>query len=192
MSQKITATHERVDDIPAIIAHLKNMRVAALLDHHFPTNGHWQGWCLGGTTVVWLPFILSEGDHRLARVEPWVKAHQRTLSRCLGQQVKPRDLTDDRLATTLDYLGVPARWGACEHGLTQSVLRVYDLQGRVVRVDMTTAAAYGTPEGMFPLGHSKDHRPDLPQVKIAMAVLDPLGVPLTTTVVAGQTADAPL
>jgi transposase len=72
------------------------------------------------------------------------------------------------------------------------VLRVYDLQGRMVRVDTTTAAAYVTPEGLFPLGHSKDHRPDLPQVKIAMAVLDPLGLPLTTTVVAGNTADDPL
>jgi hypothetical protein len=41
-------------------------------------------------------FILSEGDHRLYRVEPWTKAHQRTLSRCLGSDVKPRDLTDDR------------------------------------------------------------------------------------------------
>ncbi|HEY5871060.1 MAG TPA: hypothetical protein VI542_36740 [Candidatus Tectomicrobia bacterium] len=40
--------------------------------------------------------------------------------------------------------------------------------------------------------HSKDHRPDLPQVKIAMSVLDPLGLPLTTTVVAGHTADDPL
>jgi len=66
------------------------------------------------------------------------------------------------------------------------------LQGRVVRVDTTTAAAYVTPEGMFQLGHSKDHRPDLPQVKIAMSVLDPLGLPLTTTVVAGHTADDPL
>ena len=28
MSKKITAIHERVDDIPAIIAPLKNMRVA--------------------------------------------------------------------------------------------------------------------------------------------------------------------
>ena len=53
-------------------------------------------------------------------------------------------------------------------------------------------AAYVTPEGLFQLGHSKDHRPDLPQVKIAMSVLDPLGLPLTTTVVAGQTADDPL
>jgi len=192
MSKKITATHERVDDIPAIIAHLKNMRVAELLDNHFPPNGNWQGLSLGKTTVVWLAFILSEGDHRLYRVEPWGKAHQRTLSRCLGSEVKPRDLTDDRLATTLDYLAVAERWIAFERDLNQSVLRVYDLQGRVVRVDTTTAGAYVTPEGMFQLGHSKDHRPDLPQVKIAMAVLDPLGLPLTTTVVAGQTADDPL
>src|SRR6266516_5358113 len=115
MSPNITATHERVDDIPAIIAHLKKMRVAEGLDNHFPTNGNWQGLSLGWTIVVWLAFILSEGDHRLSRVEPWVKAHRRTLSRCLGRQVKSRDLTDDRLATTLDYLGVADRWVAFEH-----------------------------------------------------------------------------
>ena len=191
MSKKITATHERVDDIPAIIAHLKKRRVAEVLDQHFPTNGHWQGLRLGWTTVIGLTFILSEGDHRLYRVEPWVKAHRRPRSRCIGQQVTPRDLTDDRLARILDSLGVAERWAACARTLTESVLRVYDLQGRVVRVD-TTTAAYVTPDGMFQLGHSKDHRPDLPQVKIAMAVLDPLGLPLTTTVVAGQTADDPL
>jgi transposase len=192
MSQTITATHERVDDIPAIIAHLKKMRVAELLDTHFPTNGNWEGLSLGWTTVVWLAFLLSEGDHRLYRVEPWVKAHRRTLSRCIGSQVKPRDLTDDRLAAILDYLSVADHWAAFERELNQSVLRVYDLQGRMVRIDTTTAAAYVTPEGLFQLGHSKDHRPDLPQVKIAMAVLDPLGLPLTMTVVAGQTADDPL
>src|SRR6266516_5167512 len=115
MSPNITVTHERVDDIPAIIAHLKKMRVAEGLGNHFPTNGNWEGLSLGWTTVVWLTFILSEGDHRLSRVEPWVKAHRRPLSRCLGRQVKSRDLTDDRLATTLDYLGVADRWVAFEH-----------------------------------------------------------------------------
>jgi transposase len=192
MSKKIIATHERVDDIPVILAHLKKMRVAELLDTPFPTHGNWQGLSLGWTTVVWWTFILSEGDHRLYRVEPWVKAHRRTLSRCVCSPVKPRDLTDDRLATILDYLCVAERWGACERALNESVLRVYDLQGRMVRVDTTTAAAYVTPDGLFQLGHSKDHRPDLPQVKIAMTVLDPLGLPLTTTVVAGNTADDPL
>jgi transposase len=192
MSTKITATHERVDDIPAIIAHLHNMRVAPLLDTHFSPNGHWQGVSLGKTTGVWLAFILSEGDHRLYRVAPWVTAHQRTLSRCLGSAGKPRDLTDDRLATILDDLHVAERWGTFERDLTQSVRRVSDLQGRVVRIDTTTAGADGTPDGLCQLGPRKAHRPDLPQVKIAMAVLDPLGLPLTMTVVAGQTADAPL
>jgi len=45
---------------------------------------------------------------------------------------------------------------------------------------------------MFQLGHSKDHRPDLPQLKIALATLDPLGLPMTIATVAGNTADDPL
>src|SRR6266705_2848929 len=192
MSQKITATHERVDDIPAIIAHLKKMRVAECLDTHCPTNGQWEGWSLGWTTVGWLAFLLSEGDHRRSRVEPWGTAHRRPLSRCLGHQGKPRDLSDDRLAAILDSLRVADHWAAFAWARKQSVRRVYALQGRLVRVDTTTAAAYGTPEGLCPLGHSKDHRPDLPQGKRAMAVLDPLGWPWTMTVVAGHTADAPL
>src|SRR4029450_4593090 len=188
MSTTITATHERVDDIPAIMVHLKNLHVAELLDKHFQPNGHGQGLSLGGTTVVWLTCILSAGDHRLSRVEPWVTAHQRTLSRCIGRQVTPRDLTDDRLATILDYLSVAERWGAFERALNQSGRRVYALPGRVVRLDTTPAAASVTPEGLCQLGHSQAQRPALPPVQVAMSVLDPLGLPLTTTVVAGQTA----
>jgi hypothetical protein len=41
------------------------------------------------------------------------------------------------------------------------------------------------------LGHSKDD-PDRPQLKIAAAVLDPLGLPLATAVVPGNTTDDPL
>jgi transposase len=40
-------------------------------------------------------------------------------------------------------------------------------------------------------GHSKDD-PDRPQFKIAAAVLDPLGMPLATAVVTGNTTDDPL
>lgn len=36
---------------------------------------------------------------------------------------------------------------------------------------------------------SKDHRPDLPQVKINVSALDPLGLPLTASVVSGEVAD---
>ena len=192
MASHITTTHEQTADLPIIIAYLKQMRVAELLDKHFPTNGNWSGLSLGEVTVVWRTFIISESNHRLSHVEPWGRANQWTVRRCLGQPVEPHDGNDDRLATVLDSLSVDERWIAFECERNATVLRVYDLQGRLARVDTTTAPACVSPEGFLQLGHSKDHRPDLPQVKMAMSVLDPLGFPLTTTVVAGNRADDPL
>src|SRR5215468_3500664 len=192
MSEQITITHERTDDIPVIIACLQKMRVAEWIDPHCPTNGNWTGLSLGQMLVVWVTFIISDGDHRLSHVEPWVAAHQHTLSRSLHHEVLPRDCTDDRLATGLDYLCVAENWTECECALNQTLIRVYDLRPNTIRVDPTTVSAYVTPDGMFQLGHSKDHRPDLPQRKIALATLDPLGLPMTIATVAGNTADDPL
>jgi len=192
MSEQMTITHERTDDVPVILAFLRQMRVAELIDKHFPTHGNWTGLSLGQMLSVWLTFILSEGDHRLSHVEPWIAAHQQTLSRCLNHQVLPRDGTDDRLARGLDDLGVVDNWVACACELNQTLIRVYDLQPKTTRVDPTTVSAYVTPDGMFQLGHSKDYRPDLPQLKIALSTLDPLGLPMTIAAVAGNTADDPL
>jgi transposase len=192
MSKKIVAIHERVDDIPVVIAQLQKMRVARLIDKHFPTNGNRTGLSLGQMCVVWLTFILSEADHRLNQVEAWVAEHRLTLSRCLGGEILWRDCTDDRLATGLDYLSVAENWESFETELNGLQIRVYDLTTDRVRIDTTTASAFVTPDGMFQLGHSKDHRPDLPQLKISLSTLDPLGLALTTTIVAGNAADDPL
>ncbi|MTW21926.1 hypothetical protein GJ668_12585 [Allochromatium palmeri] len=62
---------ERVDDIPLLLAQLSKMGVASLLDEHCPMHGNWQGLGLGEVVVVWLAYILSEGDHRLNRVQGW-------------------------------------------------------------------------------------------------------------------------
>jgi hypothetical protein len=40
-----------------------------------------------------------------------------------------------------------------------------------------------TEEGLFQFGHSKDHRPDLLQVKVMLSALDPMGMPVATQVV---------
>ena len=192
MSTEIDVLHEQVDDIPVIIALLLKMRVVELIDRHFPTNGNRTGLSLGQMCVIWLTFILTEADHRLNQVEPWVAEHQTTLSRCLGCKVEPRDCADDRLATGLDYLSESSHWGPFEIDLNRTVIRLYDLRPQRVRIDTTTASAFVTPDGMFQFGYSKDHRPDLPQLKIPLSVLDPLGLPLTTAVVAGSCADDPL
>jgi transposase len=142
-------------------------------------------------TSVWLSCIVSEANHRLSHVEPWAATRLTTLQTCLGQPVRRVDFTDDRLALVLDSLSDDARWNAFEGALNQQTLRVYDLSRQRVCIDSTTAKGYvGVNEdGLFQCGHSKDKRPDLPQIKINLSVLDPLGMPLTTTVVSGDKAD---
>jgi transposase len=67
---------------------------------------------------------------------------------------------------------------------------VYDLAQKQVRLDATTVSGYhtGGEDSLFQFGHSKD-APDLLQVKVMMATLDPLGLPLVTQVVSGERAD---
>ena len=194
MAETLTINSERVDDIPLLLAQLDRMGVQPLLDEHFPTHGNWVGLSLGWVTVLWLTHILSEADHRLNHVEPWAEQRLHTLRASTGQRVHPLDLSDDRLAAVLEVLSDDKRWQAFEGALTQHLLCVYDLQPERVRLDSTTASGYWsvTEDGLFQFGHSKDHRPDLPQVKVMLSVLDPLGLPVATDVVPGQRADDPL
>jgi transposase len=194
MSEKLTITTERIDDIPVLLEQLEKMQVAKMLDKHFPTHGNWQGMSLGAVAVVWLTFILSEANHRLSHVQDWAQQRLKTLSGCLGQEVRALDLSDDRLPIILDHLSDEEAWGDFERSLNRRILRVYDLQPARVRIDSTTAKGYVDvgADGLFQFGHSKDHRPDLPQIKINISVLDPLGLPLTTTILSGEAADDPL
>jgi transposase len=187
---------ERIDDVPLLLAQMAKMEVAPLLDKHFPTHGNWQGLSLGQVAVVWLAYILSEGDHRLNSVRGWAAGLLMTLTVCLGTpRLRELDFSDDRLCLLLDHLGRDdAAWEADESEQNATLLRVYDLKARRVRIDSTTAKSYVavTEGGLFQFGHSKEHRPDLPQLKINQSVLDPLGLPLSTTVVSGERADDPL
>jgi transposase len=185
---------ERVDDIPLLIEQMPRMGLPTLFDDHFPTHGNWTGLSLGWVSTIWLSSILSRGDHRMAHVEPWVAERLWTLRVTTNQAVRRVDFTADRLESVLRRLSNDTRWAAVESALNQHTVRVYDLAAERVHVDSTSASVYATVSagGLFQFGHSKDDRPDLPQVKVMQAVLDSLGMPLATDVVAGERADDPL
>jgi transposase len=186
---------EVVADLPVLWATLQRLDLVATLDRHFPAPINWKGPLSPGEVLaVWLLFVLSEGDHCLNHVEPWVAQHQGTLSALLGKTVLPVALQDDRLADWLNRLGEGDSFGVLERDLNQQTIRVYQLPTDSVRIDTTTANSYAdvvSEQGLLQFGHSKDD-PSRPQLKIAAGVLDPLGMPLATAVVPGNCSDDPL
>ncbi len=197
MNPKAAQVHrvERVDDIPVLLATLRRLNVAEILDRHFPSGHRWKGeLTFGEVACVWLAFLTSQGDHRLCQLQPWAQDNLHTLRACLGKSVRPLDFQDDRLADMLDHLAQDDSWQDCEADLNRHTVRVYHLSPNLFRVDTTTANAYVevlSELGLFQFGHSKD-RDDQPQIKVALATLDPLGMPVTTFVVPGNCADDPL
>lgn len=196
MDRELTVETERVDDIPILLAQIERMGLPALINRHFPTHGNWQGLAPGPVVAVWLAYILSQGDHRLSHVQAWVAKRCHLLARTLAadDEITELDWADDRLACVLRLFGDDANWQAFEGAISQRLLRVYALDGDTVRIDTTSASGYFTVTegGLFQFGHSKDHRPDLPQLKVVLSTLDPLGLPLATEVVEGHRADDPL
>ncbi len=107
------------------------------------------------------------------KASAWAEKRLETLRCCLDQEVRSLDFSDDRLAAVLSALSQEAAWEAFEAALNGHLVRIYDLDAPQVRLDSTTAGGYGsvTPDGLFQFGHSKDRRPDLPQVKAIVATL---------------------
>jgi transposase len=78
--------------------------------------------------------------------------------------------------------------------MVENVVRVYDLQKECIRIDTTSIKRYAgvNEQGLLQYGHSKDHRPDFAQLKLVLASLDPLGMPIATEVISGEHADDPV
>jgi transposase len=186
---------ERIDDLPVLLGVLRRVGVAEMLDEFFPTHHNWHGSLSFGQVVEgWMVYILSCGDHRLNKVEAFVEQHLGVYEASFGREVRALDFSDDRLADVLERLAGEPGWREFESVLNRKTIRVYDLALERVRLDSTTTYSYGavSEEGLLQMGFSKDRRPDLGQLKISLASLDPLGMPLMTAVINGKSADEPL
>lgn len=189
--QQFDVQIEAVEDIPVLIAKLERMKVQKLADQHFKPHGNWRGCSVGQMVLVWLAYILTTGDHRLSHLQEWVESKKNTLSACLKTKIRAEDFSDDRLEIMLDMFGDDENWRLYDCDMTQGIVRVYDLKGNLIRLDSTSGSGYWkvTKDGLFQFGHSKDHRPDLPQFKIMLATLDPLGLAVGIQVLSGEKAD---
>jgi transposase len=70
---------ERVDDVALLIGQMVKMGFPEVLDRHIPRHWKQRGLSWGWTAVVWLAYILTEGDHRKVSVETYIKGMKHTL-----------------------------------------------------------------------------------------------------------------
>jgi transposase len=181
---------ERVDDVALLIGQMVKMGLPEVLDRHIPRHWKQRGISWGWTAVIWLAYILTEGDHRKVSVETYITGMKHTLSQLTAQAIEPLDFSDDRLGHLLKHLSKSTYWHKIEHDLNARSIEVYALPQDVIRVDATTISGdYEVTDGrLFQFGHSKDD-PTRPQIKVMMGSLDPLGMPLSTDVLSGERAD---
>jgi transposase len=193
MKEDMQIHTERIDDFVVLLALIQQMELPAILDRHLPRHWLQQGLSWGWTASIWLAHIVSQGDHRKLTVRDWVRQAHSTLEQVTGLDIRETDFTDDRLTIVLRHLSDTARWHAVEQELGQHLVRVYDLEEQPIRVDATTVSGYrdGGEDSLWQFGYSKDD-PTLRQIKVMMATLDPLGLPLALDVVSGEQADDPL
>ena len=189
-TQPIIVQQERIDDIPLLFGMMRRMRIAEIVDKHLGQHHLHQGLSNGNLVVGWLAYLLSQADHRKFYVQEWANTHQHTLQSLFDTPLRPHEFSDDRLGIALNHLAV-ADWDKLEGDLFTSCFDVYELPQDVFRVDATASCGYHTiaPDGIMQLGHSKDHRPDLPQLKIMAAVTQPLAFPVSTAIVPGNETD---
>jgi transposase len=190
--EQLALTHERVDDLPLLIGLAARLRLAEILDRHLGRHGLSRGLSLGWLATGWLAYILSAGDHRKAAVQDWADRHRHTLERLLGQPLRLGiEFDDDRLAILLRRLGETSAWPAIEAELWASTRAIWVLPVDGIRLDSTTTCGYHPPteDGLLQFGHSKDHRPDLAQLKLMAAAAEPSGQLIATAIHPGQAAD---
>jgi transposase len=181
---------ERVDDVAFLIGQMVKMGLPEVLDHHIPRHWTQRGLSWGWTAVIWLAYIVTEGDHRKVSMETSLTGMHHTLSRLTAQAIEPLDFRDDRLSHLLKHLSKPTYWHQIERELNARSIEIYDLSQDVIRCDATTVSGDHevTAEGLLQFGQSKDD-PTRPQIKVMMGSLDPLGMPLSTDVLSGERAD---
>ena len=194
MTESLNLRHERIDDVPLLLGVAQQLGLAEILNRHLGTHGLQQGLHNGQLAVGWLAYILSQADHRKSAVREWANDLTHILSQGLGESLREVDFSDDRLGNVAHRLSDDAAWEAIEQELWAATLNVYEMPLAGVRLDSTTSFGYHQPHenGIMQRGHSKDHRPDLAQLKLMAAVAEPTGHMIASDVCCGKDADDPL
>jgi transposase len=193
MKDERTVETERLDELPGLLAWLKQMKVDTLIDDHTHAHRLWRGLSKGSLGMRWIAHRMMTGDHRKVRLKEMLQRTRRSVGVRLGSEIRASEFNDDRLGRLLKALGSGETAEESERERNAQCLRSYRLKTAqaTVRLDTTSVAVQGDDDGggVSAYGYSKDHRPDLKQFKVLMATWAPLGLPRLTQLMAGNSRE---
>jgi transposase len=203
--------HEIISDIPLIIEFCKKLNLQYIVDIHLKTHGNQEGLTNGQIVLGWIAHILTQNNHCKAPVQEWQNKHKMTLQALLGTEILDTDFEDSRLSRLLERFADDSMWHNLEEAFYKDSFSILQLDtqapeyfketpsiedgiAKTIKIDATTAYGYHEviENGIMQRGWSKDHRSDLPQLKIMVAVEGNTGFQLASDVVPGNKNDDPL
>ena len=97
MNTESTVKIEQTGGLPVILKVLSELNLAEKIDRYFQLHGNWEGESKGFIVQIRISYIISTCDHRLSHLEDWVAGRQKSLESLLGQPVRIKGFTDDKL-----------------------------------------------------------------------------------------------
>ena len=186
---------ESIGSLPLVFGLLEYVDLSTHINSTYPSHKNWSGGNKGIIVSVWLCYILTLTDHRLCGVEDWFDLHKRSLNLLLvgygHAELDAKDFTDDRLGSLLSAFGAEDVWNIFTSSFTCNLLKLYNISVKSVELDATIAQQYRSviDDGLLQMGHSKQHRRDLPQFKSMLSNASEHNIPLLINTVSGNRAD---
>lgn len=118
------------------------------------------------------------------RVKNWYK--KTALENILG--VEARLLSAQNLCSFLDYL-TPDRIEKIERNFTRTLKKKFDASTDCIIYDITSTYTFGSIEDLSKYGYSRDHRNDLEQINIGLAVTEKEYFPIMHQIFKGNVPD---
>ncbi len=179
---------ERIDDIPLLLAHIERMGLSDTLDAHLPPSGE-SGISSGMLAAVWITHLLSQSDQKQRHIANWAAARAETLRRCVRQPIAQTDLQASRLRNILTGLSHDAVWSAIEIDLSRQIIAQYSLNLDTIRITSRDESDWSlSPDGLIQIVNGRSGYSGGHQLHIEHALVEPLGLPIATSVSAHRSA----
>ena len=168
--------------LPLLLPLFQRLGLREIVNRHLDPSGAEHD---GGLVVLLLCLNRLLAPQPLVHVERWLEGT--ALPEILG--ITADEFNDDRLARVLDALAphLEAIW----QELIITAIITFNLDLSKLCYDITSISFTGAYEqaDLVRYGYSRDHRPDLKQVELALNVTVEGGVPIDYRVLAGNVAD---